>query len=194
MFYVRWIQLRAWSTVGNSLSFLCIWLGSRNQQCVSLVLSLISSSLDAWRTRQYDYYQRVLNGILWCSISYFYREGNQHNKGLNPWVQTAKKPCVLRKPFKAESSQRQKKKKAFNLKRSRSMWVAEQTSHTLQFVYRKILLLQRFDCFYLLLCLLERKEKGQMPQFPYSSQNKNPFIEMTTDDVILLYKSCIIFC
>lgn len=35
------------------------------QQCVSLVLSLISSSLDAWRTRQYDYYQRVLNGILW---------------------------------------------------------------------------------------------------------------------------------
>ena len=37
---------------------------SRNQQCVSLVLSLISSSLDAWRTRQYDYYQRVLNGIL----------------------------------------------------------------------------------------------------------------------------------
>ena len=34
------------------------------QQCVSLVLSLISSSLDAWRTRQYDYYQRVLNGIL----------------------------------------------------------------------------------------------------------------------------------
>lgn len=38
------------------------------QQCVSLVLSLISSSLDAWRTRQYDYYQRVLNGILWGSI------------------------------------------------------------------------------------------------------------------------------
>ena len=35
------------------------------QQCVSLVLSLISNSLDAWRTRQYDYYQRVLNGILW---------------------------------------------------------------------------------------------------------------------------------
>ncbi|KAI3781168.1 hypothetical protein L2E82_11172 [Cichorium intybus] len=34
------------------------------EQCVSLVLSLISSSLDAWRTRQYDYYQKVLNGIL----------------------------------------------------------------------------------------------------------------------------------
>lgn len=34
------------------------------QQCVSLVLNLISSSLDAWRTRQYDYYQRLLNGIL----------------------------------------------------------------------------------------------------------------------------------
>ncbi|XP_057978244.1 phosphatidylinositol 4-kinase beta 2 isoform X3 [Malania oleifera] len=37
---------------------------TEEQQCVSLVLSLISSSLDAWRTRQYDYYQRVLNGIL----------------------------------------------------------------------------------------------------------------------------------
>jgi len=50
------------------LSFLFIFWGqSQNQQCVSLVLSLISSSLDAWRTRQYDYYQRVLNGILWCS-------------------------------------------------------------------------------------------------------------------------------
>eukprot|EP00850_Spirogloea_muscicola_P013514 SM000092S24482 [mRNA] locus=s92:267129:274309:+ [translate_table: standard] len=34
------------------------------EQCISLVLSLISSSQDAWRTRQYDYYQRVLNGIL----------------------------------------------------------------------------------------------------------------------------------
>lgn len=41
------------------------------QQCVSLVLSLISSSLDAWRTRQYDYYQRVLNGILWVLLSVF---------------------------------------------------------------------------------------------------------------------------
>lgn len=39
------------------------------QQCVSLVLSLISSSLDAWRTRQYDYYQRVLNGILWDNLT-----------------------------------------------------------------------------------------------------------------------------
>lgn len=29
-----------------------------------MVLSLISDSLDAWRTRQYDYYQRVMNGIL----------------------------------------------------------------------------------------------------------------------------------
>ncbi|XP_042492203.1 phosphatidylinositol 4-kinase beta 1-like isoform X2 [Macadamia integrifolia] len=37
---------------------------SLTEECVSLVLSLISSSLDAWRTRQYDYYQRVLNGIL----------------------------------------------------------------------------------------------------------------------------------
>lgn len=33
-------------------------------QVVQHVLELISSSLDAWRTRQYDYYQRVLNGIL----------------------------------------------------------------------------------------------------------------------------------
>lgn len=34
------------------------------QQCVSSVLELIAKSLDAWRTRQYDYYQKVLNGIL----------------------------------------------------------------------------------------------------------------------------------
>jgi len=27
-------------------------------QCVEVVLGLISDSLDAWRTRQYDYYQR----------------------------------------------------------------------------------------------------------------------------------------
>ncbi|MBA0688544.1 hypothetical protein Goari_006321, partial [Gossypium aridum] len=33
-------------------------LSLTEEQCVSLVLSLISSSLDAWRTRQYDYYQR----------------------------------------------------------------------------------------------------------------------------------------
>ncbi|XP_028798186.1 phosphatidylinositol 4-kinase beta 1 isoform X2 [Neltuma alba] len=39
-------------------------LSLTEEQCVSLVLSLISRSLDAWRTRQYDYYQRVLNGIL----------------------------------------------------------------------------------------------------------------------------------
>ncbi|KAI9074793.1 hypothetical protein K1719_043217 [Acacia pycnantha] len=39
-------------------------LSLTEEQCVSLALSLISSSLDAWRTRQYDYYQRVLNGIL----------------------------------------------------------------------------------------------------------------------------------
>ncbi|XVF61004.1 hypothetical protein PTKIN_Ptkin08bG0093300 [Pterospermum kingtungense] len=39
-------------------------LSLTEEQCVSLVLSLIGSSLDAWRTRQYDYYQRVLNGIL----------------------------------------------------------------------------------------------------------------------------------
>ena len=33
-------------------------------QVVEVVLGLISDSLDSWRTRQYDYYQRVLNGIL----------------------------------------------------------------------------------------------------------------------------------
>lgn len=33
-------------------------------QCVEVVLGIIADSLDAWRTRQYDYYQRVLNGIL----------------------------------------------------------------------------------------------------------------------------------
>ncbi|RDX94924.1 Phosphatidylinositol 4-kinase beta 1, partial [Mucuna pruriens] len=44
-------------------------LNLTEEQCVSLVLSLISSSLDAWRTRQYDYYQRVLNGIF-CKYRY----------------------------------------------------------------------------------------------------------------------------
>jgi phosphatidylinositol 4-kinase B len=29
-----------------------------------MVLQMISESLDAWRTRQYDYYQRILNGIM----------------------------------------------------------------------------------------------------------------------------------
>ena len=33
-------------------------------QCVEMVLQMISESLDAWRTRQYDYYQRILNGIM----------------------------------------------------------------------------------------------------------------------------------
>jgi len=39
-------------------------LGLPEPQVVEVVLGLISDSLDAWRTRQYDYYQRVLNGIL----------------------------------------------------------------------------------------------------------------------------------
>lgn len=39
-------------------------LGMPEPQVVEVVLGLISDSLDAWRTRQYDYYQRVLNGIL----------------------------------------------------------------------------------------------------------------------------------
>lgn len=39
-------------------------LGLTEVACVQVVLGLISDSLDAWRTRQYDAYQRVLNGIL----------------------------------------------------------------------------------------------------------------------------------
>jgi len=38
-------------------------LGHTEVACVQLVLELIAQSLDAWRTRQYDYYQRLLNGI-----------------------------------------------------------------------------------------------------------------------------------
>ena len=34
------------------------------EQCVEAVLGMISDSIDAWSTRQYDFYQRVLNGIL----------------------------------------------------------------------------------------------------------------------------------
>ncbi|KIZ03288.1 phosphatidylinositol 4-kinase [Monoraphidium neglectum] len=33
-------------------------------EVVQHVLGLIGDSLDSWSTRQYDYYQRVLNGIL----------------------------------------------------------------------------------------------------------------------------------
>ena len=39
-------------------------MGMSEENVVKHVLTLISDSLDAWRTRQYDYYQRVLNGIL----------------------------------------------------------------------------------------------------------------------------------
>lgn len=34
------------------------------EQSIQVVMGLTSDSLDAWRTRQYDYYQRLLNGIL----------------------------------------------------------------------------------------------------------------------------------
>lgn len=34
------------------------------EQCVEAVLGMISDSIDAWSTRQYDFYQRILNGIL----------------------------------------------------------------------------------------------------------------------------------
>ncbi|GMH36264.1 hypothetical protein BSKO_04132 [Bryopsis sp. KO-2023] len=39
-------------------------LNCPEEQSIQVVIGLISDSLDAWRTRQYDYYQRVLNGIL----------------------------------------------------------------------------------------------------------------------------------
>ncbi|KAI8112901.1 hypothetical protein M9434_004221 [Picochlorum sp. BPE23] len=38
--------------------------GLSEEALVKHVLNLIGDSLDAWRTRQYDYYQRVLNGIM----------------------------------------------------------------------------------------------------------------------------------
>lgn len=38
--------------------------GMSESACVQHVLWLISTSLDAWTTRTYDYYQLVLNGIL----------------------------------------------------------------------------------------------------------------------------------
>jgi phosphatidylinositol 4-kinase B len=39
-------------------------LGVPEEAAVQAVLGMVADSLDAWRTRQYDYYQRVLNGIL----------------------------------------------------------------------------------------------------------------------------------
>ncbi|UPQ98972.1 phosphatidylinositol kinase [Chloropicon primus] len=39
-------------------------LSATEEECIEIVLNMISDSMDAWRTRQYDYYQRVLNGIL----------------------------------------------------------------------------------------------------------------------------------
>jgi len=39
-------------------------LGNTEEQCVEIMLSMVSDSMDAWCTRQYDFYQRVLNGIL----------------------------------------------------------------------------------------------------------------------------------
>ena len=38
-------------------------LSATEEECIEIVLNMISDSMDAWRTRQYDYYQRVLNGI-----------------------------------------------------------------------------------------------------------------------------------
>jgi phosphatidylinositol 4-kinase len=39
-------------------------LALSEEQCVETVLGMISDSIDAWSTRQYDFYQRILNGIL----------------------------------------------------------------------------------------------------------------------------------
>lgn len=39
-------------------------LHQNEEQCVETVLEMISDSMDAWSTRQYDFYQRILNGIL----------------------------------------------------------------------------------------------------------------------------------
>jgi len=39
-------------------------LSATEEECIEIVLNLISDSMDAWRTRQYDYYQRILNGII----------------------------------------------------------------------------------------------------------------------------------
>jgi phosphatidylinositol kinase/protein kinase (PI-3 family) len=39
-------------------------LGVPEPQVVEVVLGMIAESMDNWRTRQYDYYQHVLNGIL----------------------------------------------------------------------------------------------------------------------------------
>ena len=39
-------------------------LSATEEECIEIVLNMISDSMDAWRTRQYDYYQRVLNGIM----------------------------------------------------------------------------------------------------------------------------------
>jgi len=39
-------------------------LAATEEECIEICLNLISDSMDAWRTRQYDYYQRVLNGII----------------------------------------------------------------------------------------------------------------------------------
>lgn len=69
-FHLSLTEEVSWLIFGNHfLDFLLLIVVLWLQQCVSLVLSLISSSMDAWRTRQYDYYQRVLNGILWCMTS-----------------------------------------------------------------------------------------------------------------------------
>ncbi|MBA0804939.1 hypothetical protein Gohar_004491, partial [Gossypium harknessii] len=54
-------------------------LSLTEEQCVSLVLSLISSSLDAWRTRQYDYYQRASEDFHRKKILVSYRDSSLCN-------------------------------------------------------------------------------------------------------------------
>lgn len=46
------------------LTICCLCVQEPEVKIVQIVLGLIRDSLDAWCTRQYDYYQRLLNGIL----------------------------------------------------------------------------------------------------------------------------------
>ena len=39
-------------------------LGRTEDQVAEIMLAMISDSMDAWSTRQYDFFQRVSNGIL----------------------------------------------------------------------------------------------------------------------------------
>ncbi|KAJ9682675.1 hypothetical protein PVL29_018573 [Vitis rotundifolia] len=59
-------MLQRWPSPGQYKTQ--VHLSLTEEQCESLVFSLISSSLDARRTRQYDYYQRVWDPVRLGSI------------------------------------------------------------------------------------------------------------------------------